>query len=305
MNATWVMRYTSTLETRIRYLPSDAFLTLPRPEPTPALAELGERLDRDRRALMLGRAWGLTTTYNHVHDPTDWDPAVAALREIHEAIDRARLRRLRLGGPRPGGRPSPHQDRDPLDRQPRGAFRDPRPAPRREPPPPRHRVRLSRSGGATWLLRPAAPQGSGGERYRRRDGQPGVGALGHSCARTFLRPRPPWPDRCVQMAIGSPVRAGTACNTSRVPRPVYRILEVRCSPRVEQKINQKHSVTFQEVTEAVVYCAVERSAVQHQPDGDLRMLVVGTTASGRRIFVVLYQDRRESSAFWLGTAIPE
>lgn len=85
----WVVRYTSTLETRINYSPSDVFVTLPRPEPTAVLYELGERLDVERRELMLSRGWGLTTTYNHVHDPSDHDPQVVNLREIHAAIDRA------------------------------------------------------------------------------------------------------------------------------------------------------------------------------------------------------------------------
>ncbi|MQA16996.1 MAG: hypothetical protein GEV09_23550 [Pseudonocardiaceae bacterium] len=92
IHASWVIRYTSTLETRINYSPNDVFLTLPRPENTPELAELGKRLDTERRELMLGRGWGLTTTYqHHVHNPADRDPAVVKLREIHTAIDHAVL----------------------------------------------------------------------------------------------------------------------------------------------------------------------------------------------------------------------
>jgi len=89
VHSTWAIRYTSTMRTDINYSPSDVFLTLPRPAPTTELERLGERLDTDRRELMLGRGWGLTTTYNHVHDPADRDPAVVHLREIHAAIDRA------------------------------------------------------------------------------------------------------------------------------------------------------------------------------------------------------------------------
>jgi len=85
----WTVRYASTLETRTRYTPSDVFLTLPRPEPTPELHRLGERLDTERRALMLSRSWGLTTAYNHVHDPADRDPEVLSLRELHADIDHA------------------------------------------------------------------------------------------------------------------------------------------------------------------------------------------------------------------------
>jgi len=87
----WVIRYTSTLETRIRYAPSDVFLTFPRPESTPQLEELGEALDAERREVMLGRALGLTKLYNRVHDPAVSDPAIVRLRELHEQIDLAVL----------------------------------------------------------------------------------------------------------------------------------------------------------------------------------------------------------------------
>jgi len=85
----WTIRYTSTMRTDINYAPSDVFLTLPRPPATPELHRLGARLDSERRALMLGRSWGLTTTYNHVHDAADRDSAVVALRELHAEIDTA------------------------------------------------------------------------------------------------------------------------------------------------------------------------------------------------------------------------
>jgi hypothetical protein len=87
----WVIRYTSTLETRINYSPSDVFLTFPRPVPTADLHKLGEALDSERREIMLGRALGLTKLYNQVHDPSVTDPAIVRLRELHEAIDHAVL----------------------------------------------------------------------------------------------------------------------------------------------------------------------------------------------------------------------
>ena len=87
----WVLRYTSTLETRVRYAPSDVFLTLPRPRPTELLDKLGETLDTERRELMLGRALGLTKLYNQVHDPAVTDPAIVRLRQIHADIDHAVL----------------------------------------------------------------------------------------------------------------------------------------------------------------------------------------------------------------------
>ena len=89
VHSVWTIRYASTLETRIRYASSDVFLTLPRPRTTKTLAELGKELDWKRRELMLGRSWGLTSTYNRVHDPDCHDLAVVRLRDIHVAIDEA------------------------------------------------------------------------------------------------------------------------------------------------------------------------------------------------------------------------
>lgn len=87
----WALRYTSMFNTGIRYAPSDVFLTLPRLAITAALEQLGETLDGERRALMLQRGWGLTRTYNAVHDPGVDDPAIVQLRGIHDKIDRAVL----------------------------------------------------------------------------------------------------------------------------------------------------------------------------------------------------------------------
>lgn len=88
----WTLRYTSTLRTDINYSPSDVFLTLPRPGPTPELEAFGRQLDGTRRELMRDRAWGLTTTYSHVHDPDCHDAPVRELRGLHAEIDEAVLR---------------------------------------------------------------------------------------------------------------------------------------------------------------------------------------------------------------------
>jgi hypothetical protein len=85
----WTLRYTSTLETRINYAPTDVFLTLPRPELTPDLEELGKALDCERRDVMLGRALGLTKLYNQVHSPAVTDPVIRRLRDLHSEIDLA------------------------------------------------------------------------------------------------------------------------------------------------------------------------------------------------------------------------
>jgi hypothetical protein len=65
----------------------DVFETFARPEPTEGLRHLGDRLDRERRELMLGRRAGLMATYNLVHDPSCTDTGIVNLREIHRAID--------------------------------------------------------------------------------------------------------------------------------------------------------------------------------------------------------------------------
>jgi hypothetical protein len=54
----WTIDRASTLETRIRYTLSDVFETLPLPEVTPEMSDLGDRLDTFRRDLMLSRQAG-------------------------------------------------------------------------------------------------------------------------------------------------------------------------------------------------------------------------------------------------------
>jgi methylase of polypeptide subunit release factors len=88
----WAIKYGSGMRNDPRYTPSDVFETFPRPEPTERLAEMGERLDRERREIMLRRRLGLTKLYNLVNDPeladAD-DPDVAPLRQIHVELDQA------------------------------------------------------------------------------------------------------------------------------------------------------------------------------------------------------------------------
>jgi hypothetical protein len=85
----WAVTRASTLETRIRYTPTDCFETFVQPDLTPGVGELGGRLNAHRSALMLDRQEGLTTTYNSVHDPDETADDIVELREIHVALDRA------------------------------------------------------------------------------------------------------------------------------------------------------------------------------------------------------------------------
>ncbi|ADH68140.1 Eco57I restriction-modification methylase domain-containing protein [Nocardiopsis dassonvillei] len=88
----WAITRASTLETRIRYTPSDVFETFAMPELTQELRDLGDRLDTYRRDVMLSRNTGLTKTYNLVFDPACNDSDIVELRAIHRAIDEATIR---------------------------------------------------------------------------------------------------------------------------------------------------------------------------------------------------------------------
>jgi hypothetical protein len=85
----WAITWGSTLETRIRYTPSDVFETLMRPISTERMRRAGEVLDRDRRSFMLGRRLGLTQTYNLIHDHEVADVEVQHLRSLHVQVDEA------------------------------------------------------------------------------------------------------------------------------------------------------------------------------------------------------------------------
>jgi hypothetical protein len=87
----WTVKGESTLETRLRYTPSDGFDTFPQPELTPRIREIGEELHSVRRRIQLARTpqIGMTDLYNEVHDPSNQKGDVKRLREIHAEIDEA------------------------------------------------------------------------------------------------------------------------------------------------------------------------------------------------------------------------
>ena len=87
----WAITYGSTLETRVRYTPSDVFEMFPLPDvATARLEEAGRLLDGERRDIMLRRDLGLTKLYNLVNDPSvRGDHHVDRLREIHVEVDEA------------------------------------------------------------------------------------------------------------------------------------------------------------------------------------------------------------------------
>ncbi|MEV0627896.1 Eco57I restriction-modification methylase domain-containing protein [Nonomuraea wenchangensis] len=126
----WTVRRSSTMKADINYSPSDVFETLPLPELTKELRELGNKLDTYRRELMLARQAGLTATYNMVNDSACQDEDIVELRRIHRDIDAAVCRaygwddmldRLDHGHHTVGGRQtrytvSPYAQREFVDR---------------------------------------------------------------------------------------------------------------------------------------------------------------------------------------------
>jgi methylase of polypeptide subunit release factors len=112
LHEVWARKYSGSLETRLRYSPSDCFSTFAFPDglwttSNPALATLGTTYHEHRRQLMLDLWIGLTDTYNLFHTPDltaeqvakvakcDSDKAagglqrIQRLRDLHVQLDHA------------------------------------------------------------------------------------------------------------------------------------------------------------------------------------------------------------------------
>jgi hypothetical protein len=90
----WARFFSSSLEDRLRYTPSDCFETFPFPlgyEYNTALEEAGRIYYEFRANLMVRNNEGLTKTYNRFHDPNEDSPDILRLRELHSEMDRAVL----------------------------------------------------------------------------------------------------------------------------------------------------------------------------------------------------------------------
>ena len=85
----WTTKAESTLETRLRYTPSDGFDTFPQPELTGPMEQSGQALDAYRTEVMAQRQIGLTDLYNLVHSESIADKDIVSLRDIHTGIDEA------------------------------------------------------------------------------------------------------------------------------------------------------------------------------------------------------------------------
>ena len=94
LHESWIRRFCATLEDRLRYLPSDCFVTYPFPRAWknhPRLEEAGKTYYGFRASLMTKRGEGLTKTYNRFHDRHDYAPDIVQLRELHDLMDAAVL----------------------------------------------------------------------------------------------------------------------------------------------------------------------------------------------------------------------
>ena len=90
----WTRFFSSTLKDDLQYTPSDCFETFPFPNDwttRPDLEAPGNAYYDYRAALMVENNEGLTKTYNRFHDPNEDSPAIATLRDLHAAMDRAVL----------------------------------------------------------------------------------------------------------------------------------------------------------------------------------------------------------------------
>ena len=84
---TWTRQYSSSLETRLRYTPSDCFETFPFP-----LIERGSgsggAFSEHRASVMRSRKEGLTATYNRFHDTEESAADIQKLRDLHVEMDK-------------------------------------------------------------------------------------------------------------------------------------------------------------------------------------------------------------------------
>jgi hypothetical protein len=90
----WATQFSSTLEDRLKYSPSDCFETFPFAEHWESNGDLektGSEYYDFRAALMVRNNEGLTKTYNRFHDPDERSPDILKLRDLHAAMDRAVL----------------------------------------------------------------------------------------------------------------------------------------------------------------------------------------------------------------------
>jgi hypothetical protein len=86
----WARKYSGSLETRLRYSPTDCFTNFPFPDDISVLDEIGDRYLTYRSETLLAENQGLTKVYNRVHEqPEDRSERIEELRRLRRELDRA------------------------------------------------------------------------------------------------------------------------------------------------------------------------------------------------------------------------
>lgn len=92
LHTTWVSQFASSLETRLRYVPTDCLENFPFPRLAgndDSVGSTGEIYHDVRRDIMISRQEGLTKTYNRFHDRGEASADIARLRALHAELDQA------------------------------------------------------------------------------------------------------------------------------------------------------------------------------------------------------------------------
>lgn len=85
----WISRYSSTLETRQRYTPTDCFENYPFPRESERANAAGKDFYDHRLQTMTQRNIGLTSVYNHFHNSSESSADISRLRELQVEMDHA------------------------------------------------------------------------------------------------------------------------------------------------------------------------------------------------------------------------
>ena len=95
LHEVWTRAFSSTLEDRLNYAPSDCLESFCLPSPTQLaflnLEQAGKAFHDARAARMVAANEGLTATHNRMDDPEECAPAILHLRILHDAMDAAVL----------------------------------------------------------------------------------------------------------------------------------------------------------------------------------------------------------------------
>ncbi len=86
----WCDRFRTTLREDLRYSVSDCFTTFPLPAELnllKAVEGIGKAYYEFRKQVMLGRGVGLTTIYNHFHNPEEQSKEIVELRRLHVELN--------------------------------------------------------------------------------------------------------------------------------------------------------------------------------------------------------------------------